>query len=110
MLIDTYPGQPQPPMQIGGKPTDLRTVGPSGSTAAEPVFRTELPRPTPKPPCPVKTLNEQHGQFEYINGQSGHAVGQFLHTAGRSAYLTGRSEAEYTKPSDNDYYPTTHLS
>jgi hypothetical protein len=29
MLMDTYPGQPQPPMQIGGKSVDLRMAGPS---------------------------------------------------------------------------------
>jgi hypothetical protein len=66
MLIDTYHRQPHPPMQIGGKPTDLRTIepsarerGPSGPTAADPVFRTELLKPTPGPPHLSQTLNEQ---------------------------------------------------
>jgi hypothetical protein len=57
MPIDTYPRQPHSHMQIGGKPADLRTAGPSArehgsseSTADDPVFRTELPRPAPDPP------------------------------------------------------------
>jgi hypothetical protein len=45
-----YPGQPQPPLQIGGKTTDLRTTGPSGLGSVGPVFRSELPRHAPEPP------------------------------------------------------------
>jgi hypothetical protein len=48
--MDTYPIQPQPPRQIGGKSSDLRTArssacecGPSGPTVAgpisEPIYR-----------------------------------------------------------------------
>jgi hypothetical protein len=66
MSIDTYPRQPQPPAQIGAKPTDLRTAGlsarergPSGPVEADPVFRTKLLKPVPEPLHPVQTLNDQ---------------------------------------------------
>jgi hypothetical protein len=54
MSMDTYPGQPKPPTQIGGKSADLcmtipsaRERGPSGPAVAGPIFRNELPRPNP---------------------------------------------------------------
>jgi hypothetical protein len=103
MLIDTCHVQPQPPAQIGGKPVDLRMTRPSarehrpsGPMAADPVFRTELPRSVPKPPRPVQALKEQFGpsahnarHSKYITGWSSHAFGLSTHTAGWSTYLTG---------------------
>jgi hypothetical protein len=66
--IDTYPGQPQPPTQIGGKSADLRMSGPSarergpsGPALAGPVFRNKLPRPAPESPRTVQTLNDPFG-------------------------------------------------
>jgi hypothetical protein len=63
--MDTYPGQPQPPMQIGGKSVDLRMAGPSarergpsGPAVAGPVFRIELPRSAPESPRTVQALND----------------------------------------------------
>jgi hypothetical protein len=68
MVIDTYPGQPQPPTQIGGKSADLRMTGPSGPAAAGPVFRNKLPRPAPEPPCTVQTLNKPFELSVYSAG------------------------------------------
>jgi hypothetical protein len=64
MPIDMYPGQTQPPTQIGGKSADLRMAepsprerGPSKPATADPVFRNELPRP----PRTMQTLNDPFG-------------------------------------------------
>jgi hypothetical protein len=94
--MDKYRGQPQAPTHIGGKPTDMRTVGPSarergpsGLTTSGLVFRIKYPRSTPDPPRPTQTLNEQFGpsvhsvgQSKYITEQSGHAAGQSTHIVG----------------------------
>jgi hypothetical protein len=109
MPIDTYPGQPQPPARIDDKFVDLHMFGssahergPSGPAMVDPIFRNELPRPTPEPPRTAQTLNYpvgpfafSDGQSAYNNGRSAHMVGQSAHTAGRSAYLTGRSSTEF---------------
>jgi hypothetical protein len=57
MPIDIYLGQQQPPTHIGDKFADLRKSGlfahergPSGPAAADPIFRSELPRSAPKLP------------------------------------------------------------
>jgi hypothetical protein len=108
MLIDTYPGQPQPPTHIGDKLVDPRMSGPSahkrgpsGPAAAGPIFN-ELPRHAPEPPCIAQTLNYPFGRSAYSdgrsaynNGRSGHMPRQSVHAAGRSAYPTGRSGAEF---------------
>jgi hypothetical protein len=85
--MDMYPGQRQPPTHIGDKFADLRMsgpstrgCGPSGPAATDPIFRSELPRPAPKPPHVVQTR---------------HMAGQSAHGAGRSAYLTERSGTEF---------------
>jgi hypothetical protein len=87
---------------------------PSGPAAADPIFRSELPRPAPKPPHVVQTLDNPfvlsvYGarQSKYNVGQSGHMSGQSAHGAGRSAYLTGRSGTEFFK---EDGYPTPYPS
>jgi hypothetical protein len=109
MPMDMYPGQRQPPTHIGDKFADLhmsgpsvRGRGPSGPAATDPIFRSELPRPAPKPPHVVQTLDNPFGpsaygarQSEYNVGRSGHMAGQSAHGAGRSAYLTGRSGTEF---------------
>jgi hypothetical protein len=121
MPIDMYLGQQQPPTYIGDKFADLRMSGPSarerGSfrpAAADPIFRSELPRPAPKPPHVVQTLDNPFGpsaygarQSEYNVERSGHMVGQSAHGAGRSVYLTGRSDTEFF---EEDRYPTLYLS
>jgi hypothetical protein len=98
MPIDVYLGQQQPPTHIGDKFADLRMSGPSGP-ATDPIFRSKLPMPAPKPPHVVQTLDNPFGpsaygarQSEYNVGRSGHMAGQSAHGAGRSAYLTGRSD------------------
>jgi hypothetical protein len=105
MPMDMYPRQRQPPTHIGDKFADLhmsgpsaREHGPSGPAAADPIFRSKLPRPAPKPPHAVQTLDNPFGpsaygarQSEYNVGRSDHMAGQSAHGAGRSAYLTGRS-------------------
>jgi hypothetical protein len=87
--IDTYPEQPQPPTQIGGKSAGLRMSGPStrehglfAPATTGLVFRNKLPRPAPEPPRTMKTLNNPFepsaysaGQSEYITGRSGHMAG-----------------------------------
>jgi hypothetical protein len=124
MMIDTYPGQPQPPKQIEGKPADLRMArpsarerGPSGLGAIDPVSQTELLKYVPEPPHPTQTLTDQSGpsahnvgRYEYITGRSGHAIRQSMHKVGRSACLTGWSGVEYTEPNDNYYYTSIHPS
>jgi hypothetical protein len=86
----------------------------SGPAAADPIFRSELPRPAPKPPHTVQTLDNPFGlskynarQSEYNARRSGHMAGQSAHVTGRSAYLTGRSGAEFF---EEDGYPTPYPS
>jgi hypothetical protein len=81
---------------------------------ADPIFRSELPRPAPKPPHAVQTLDNPFGpsaygarQSEYNVGWFGHMAGQSAHGAGRSAYLTGRSGTEFF---EKDGYPTPYPS
>jgi hypothetical protein len=87
--IDMYPGQQQPPTHIGDKFVDprmsglsARERGPSGPAATDPIFRSELPRPAPKPPHTVQTLDNPFGpsaydakQSEYNAKRSSHMVG-----------------------------------
>jgi hypothetical protein len=124
MPMDTYPGQPQPPTQIGGKSTDLRTAGlsardggPSGPAVADPIFRNELPKCALGPPHSAQTLTDSFGpsahragQSEDITGRSVYNAGLSAHTAGRSAYHTGQSGAEYSGNNVNYYSPFLHPS
>jgi hypothetical protein len=101
MPIDMYPRQQQPPMHIGDKFANLCMSGPSARergpfepVAADPIFRSELPRPAPKPPHTVRTLDNPFGssaydarQSKYNGGRSGHIVGQSAQGVRRSAYL-----------------------
>jgi hypothetical protein len=64
-LIDTYPGQPLPPTQIGGKSADQRMAGLSRPVATGPIFRNELPRSAPEPPPTTQTLNDPIGPSSY---------------------------------------------
>jgi hypothetical protein len=89
MPIDMYPGQQQPPTRIGDKFTDLRMSepsarerGPSGPATAGPIFRSELPRPAPKPPHNVQTLDNPFGPSAYGAGQSEYNVGRSGHMDG----------------------------
>jgi hypothetical protein len=121
MPIDIYLGQQQPPTHIDDKFADLRMFGPSarergpsGPAAADPIFRNELPRPAPKPPHTVQTLDNPFGpsaydarQSEYNVGRSDHMVGQSAHGAGRSTYLTRRSGTEFF---EEDGYPSPYPS
>jgi hypothetical protein len=114
MSIDMYLGQRQPPTHINDKFADLRMSGPSGLAAADPFFRSKLPRPTPKLPHAMQTLDNLFGpstygarQSEYNVGRSGHMAGQSAHGAGRSAYLTGLSGKEFF---EEDGYPTPYSS
>jgi hypothetical protein len=89
MPIDMYLGQQQPPTHISDKFADLRMSGlsarergPSGPAAADPIFGSELPRPTPKPPHTVQTLDNPFEpsvydarQPEYNARRSGHMAG-----------------------------------
>jgi hypothetical protein len=107
MPIDMYLGQRQPPTHIGDKFADLRMSvpsarerGPSGPAAADPIFRSELLRPAPKPPHAMQTLDNPFGSSTYGARQSEYNVG-------RSAYLTGRSG---TKFFEEDGYPTPYPS
>jgi hypothetical protein len=91
-----------------------RERGPSGPAAADPIFRNELPRPAPKPPHTVQTLDNPFGpsaydarQSEYNVGRSDHMVGQSAHGAGRSTYLTRRSGTEFF---EEDGYPSPYPS
>jgi hypothetical protein len=119
MPIDMYLGQQQPPTHIDDKFVDLRMSGlstrergPSEPAATDPIFRSELPRPAPKPPHTVQTLDNPFRssaydarQSKYDVGWSGHIAGQSAHGAVRSAYLTGRSG---TKFFEEDGYPTPY--
>jgi hypothetical protein len=116
-----YLGQRQPPTHIGDKFADLRMSGPSarergpsGPATVDPIFRSELSRPAPKPPLVVQTLDNPFGpsvydarQSEYNVGRFDHMAGQSAHEAGRSAYLTGRSDTEFF---EEDGYPTLYPS
>jgi hypothetical protein len=116
-----YLGQRQPPTHIDDKFADLGTSGPSarergpsGPAATDSIFRSELPRPTPKPPHAMQTLDNPfkpsaYGatQSEYNVGRSGHMAGQSAHGAGRSTYLTGLSGTEFF---EEDGYPTPYPS
>jgi hypothetical protein len=73
---------------------------PSGLAAADPIFRSELPRPAPKLPHIMQTLDSPFGPSAYGARQSEYNVG-------RSAYLTGRSGTEFFK---EDGYPTPYPS
>jgi hypothetical protein len=84
-----------------------RERGPSGLAAADPIFRSELPRPAPKPPHVVQTLDNPFGPSAYGARQSEYNDGQSAHGAGRSAYLTGRSGTEFF---EEDGYPTPYPS
>jgi hypothetical protein len=95
MPIDMYPGQQQPPTHIDNKFAYLRMSGPSarehgpsGRAAAGPIFRSELPRPAPKPPHTVQTLDNPFRPSAYGAKQSEYNVGQ-------SAYLIGRSDTVF---------------
>jgi hypothetical protein len=103
----TYSGKPQPPTHIGGKFADRRMPrpsahkrGPSRPAAAGPIFRSELPRPAPEPPCTTQTRDNPFGLSAYGARQSEYNVG-------RSAYLTGQSGIEFF---EEDGYPTPHPS
>jgi hypothetical protein len=75
--------------------------------AAGPIFRSELSRPTPKPPHTVQTLDNPFRPSAYGARESEYNVGQSAHVARRSTYLTGRSGTEFFK---EDGYPTLHPS
>jgi hypothetical protein len=99
MPIDTYPGQPQPPMQIGGKITDLRMSGPyarehgpSGPATADTVFRNELPRHAPEPPRTTQNLNGSVRPSTYSDRQSAYNTGRSGHMARQSAHAARRSD------------------
>jgi hypothetical protein len=72
MPIDMYLGQQQPPTHIGDKFVDLRMSGPSARergpsepAAPDPIFRSELLRPEPKPPHTVQNLDNPFGPSAY---------------------------------------------
>jgi hypothetical protein len=71
----------------------VRGRGPSGPAVADPIFRSELPRPAPKPPHAVQTLDNPFGPSAYGARQSEYNVG-------RSAYLT---EYSYRRPYDSQF-------
>jgi hypothetical protein len=117
MSIDTYPRQPQPPAHIRGKLADLRMTGPSRPAAVGPVFQTKLSKFAPEPSHPAQTLNDEFGlsthsivQSEYITRRSDHTTEKSACTTERSTCLTRQSYVEHTKPNDNYYYPSIHLS
>jgi hypothetical protein len=114
MPIDMYLGQQQPSTHIGDKFADLRMSepsarerGPSGPAASDPIFRSELSRPAPKPPHTVQTLDNPFGSSAYDARQSKYNVGRSGHMAGQSAHKAGRSG---TKFFEKDGYPTPHPS
>jgi hypothetical protein len=83
MPTDMYLGQQQPPTHIGDKFVDLRMSGPSARergpsepAAADPIFRSELPRPAPKPPHAVQTLDKPFKPSAYGARQSEYNVGR----------------------------------
>jgi hypothetical protein len=116
-----YPRQQQPPTHIGDKFADTRMPRPStrerepfGPAAVDPIFRSELSRPAPKPPHTVQTLDNPFRpstydarQSEYNPRWSDHMAGQSIHVTRRSAYLTRRSGIEFFK---EDGYPTPYPS
>jgi hypothetical protein len=111
MPMDMYPGQRQPPTHIGDKIADLhmsgssvRGRGPSGPAAADPIFRSELPRPAPKPPHAVQTLDKPFRPSAYGARHSEYNVGRSGHMAGQSAYLTGRPGTEFLRRMDIQLY------
>jgi hypothetical protein len=68
-------------MHIGDKFADLRMSGlsardrgPSRPPTADPIFRSELPRPAPKPPHTVQTLDNPFGPSAYDARQSDYNV------------------------------------
>jgi hypothetical protein len=92
MPIDTYPGQPHPPMHIGDKFTDLRMSrssaregGSSGPAATDPIFN-ELPRHALEPPRTAQTLNYLVGRSAYSDGRSAYNNGRSGHMVGHSAH------------------------
>jgi hypothetical protein len=89
-------------MHIDDKFADLRVSEPSarergssGPAAADPIFRSTLPRPAPKPPHTVQTLDNPFGPSAYDARQSEYNVEWSAHGARRSAYLTERSGTEF---------------
>jgi hypothetical protein len=107
MLMDMYPRQRQPPTHIGDKFADLRMSGPSargrgpsGPAATNPIFRSKLPRPAPKPPHVVQTLDSPFRPSVYGAKQSEYNVG-------RSGHMAGRSGTEFFKEGG---YPTPYPS
>jgi hypothetical protein len=111
MSIDMYPGQQQPPTHIGDKFADPRMSGPStherglsGPAATDPIFRSELPRPAPKPPHTVQTLDNPFGSsvqtLDNPFGQSEYNARRSGHMAGQSAHVTGRSDTEFLRRMD----------
>ena len=89
MPIDMYPGQQQPLTHIGDKFADLRMSepsarerGPSGPAATDPIFRSELPRPAPKPPHTVQTLDNSFEPSAYDARQSEYNARRSDHMAG----------------------------
>jgi hypothetical protein len=114
MAIDMYLGQQYPPTHIGDKFANLRMSGPSarergpsGPAAADPIFRSELPRPAPKPPHTVQTLDNPFGPSAYDARQSEYNVGRSGHMAEQSTHGAGRSGTEFFK---EDGYPTLYPS
>jgi hypothetical protein len=96
MPIDMYPRQQQPLTHIGDKFADLRMSGPSaresgpsGSAATGPIFRSEIPRPAPKPPHTVQTQDNPFRLSAYGTSQSEYNVGRSGHMPGQSAHVTG---------------------
>jgi hypothetical protein len=107
MPIDMYLGQQQPPTHIDYKFANLcmsepfaRERGSSEPAAADPIFRSELPRPAPKPPHTMQTLDNPFESSAYGARQSEYNVR-------RSTYLTGRSGTEFF---EEDGYPTPYSS
>jgi hypothetical protein len=114
MPIDIYLGQRQPPTHIGNKFADLRMSGssarergPSGPAAADPIFRTKLPRPAPKPPHAVQTLDDPFRPSAYDARQSEYNVERSGHMVEQSAHGAGRSGTEFF---EEDGYPTPYPS
>jgi hypothetical protein len=84
-----------------------RERGPSRPAAAGPVFRNELPKPTPKPPRTVQTLDNPFGPSVYGVGQFEYKAERSGHMAGQSTHVAGRSDIEFF---EEDGYPTPHPS
>jgi hypothetical protein len=83
-------------MHIGDKFVDLRMSrpsarerGPSGPVATDPIFRSELPRPAPKPPHTVQTLDNSFEPSAYDARQSEYNARRSGHMAGQPAHVTG---------------------